>query len=186
HGDEVTGATTFRIEEGLDTGPVFGTLTETIRYGDTTGDLLGRLAVAGAGLLVATLDGLDDGSVIGIEQARDGVSHAPRLLPEDARVRWDQPALATDRRIRACTPAPGAWTTTPDGARLKVGPARLRDDVADLAPGELRVGRSEVLVGTATHALQLGTVAPSGKTMMAAADWARGARLTPDARLGER
>lgn len=184
HGDEVTGATTFRIEEGLDTGPVFGTLTETIRFGDTTGDLLDRLATAGAGLLLATLDGLADGSVVAVPQPTDGVSRAPRLATQDAMVRWAHPALATDRRIRACTPAPGAWTTAPDGSRIKLGPVRLRPDVVDLAPGELAVTRSEVLVGTRTHAVQLGTVAPSGKSMMAAADWARGARLGDDARLG--
>ena len=185
HGDELTGATTFRIEQGLDTGPVFGTLTETIRPRDTTGDLLGRLAGAGAGLLVATLDGLADGSVVAVPQPLDGVSRAPRLTTQDALVRWAHPALATDRRIRACTPAPGAWTVVPDGSRLKLGPVRLRPDVDDLPAGALSVGRSEVLVGTGSHAVELGHVAPSGKRMMAAADWARGARLADGARLGD-
>lgn len=183
-GDEVTGATTFRIAEGLDTGDVLGTLAETVRAHDTSGDLLDRLARAGAGLLVATLDGLEDGILVAQPQATEGVSHAPRLNVEDARVRWEHPALAVDRRIRACTPAPGPWTTTPDGVRLKLGPVRTRDDVTDLAPGEVRVGRSEVLVGTGTHAVRLGEVAPAGKRMMPAADWARGARLDEGARLG--
>ena len=185
HGDEVTGTTTFRIEQGLDTGPVFGTLTETIRPRDTTGDLLGRLAGAGVGLLVATLDGLADGSVVAVPQPTDGVSRAPRLTTHDALVHWAHPALATDRRIRACTPAPGAWTVVPDGSRLKLGPVRLRPDVEDLAAGALSVSRSEVLVGTGSHAVELGQVAPSGKAMMAAADWARGARLADGARLGD-
>ena len=184
HGDGVTGATTFRIEQGLDTGPVFGTLTETVRPRDTTGDLLGRLSAAGAGLLVATLDGLADGSVVAVPQPAEGVSRAPRLTTDDALVRWNHPALATDRRVRACTPAPGAWTVASDGSRLKLGPVRLRPDVDDLAAGALRVGRSEVLVGTGSHAVELGQVAPSGKTMMPAADWARGARLGDGARLG--
>ncbi|NTW42193.1 MAG: methionyl-tRNA formyltransferase [Cellulomonadaceae bacterium] len=185
HGDEVTGATTFRLEEGLDTGPVFGTLTETVRSRDTAGELLGRLATAGAGLLSATIDGLADGTLVAIPQPGDGVSLAPRLTPEDARVRWDHPALATDRRIRACTPAPGAWTTDPDGARLKLGPVRLRPDVTDLAPGTVVVTRTEVLVGTGSHAVQLGDVAPAGRRMMPATDWARGARPADDARLGQ-
>jgi methionyl-tRNA formyltransferase len=184
-GDEITGATTFRIEEGrVDTGPVYGTLTEAIRRRDTAGDLLGRLAVAGATLLTATLDAIEDGTANPIPQPADGVSLAPRLEVEDARVRWTHPAIAVDRLIRGCTPAPGSWTTTPDGGRLKLGPVRPRPDVTDLPPGAVRVGRDEVLVGTATCAVALGDVSSAGKRAMAAADWARGARLAPDAVLG--
>ncbi|RYV52891.1 methionyl-tRNA formyltransferase [Pengzhenrongella frigida] len=183
-GDEVAGATTFLIEAGLDTGPVFGMLTETIRPRDTAGDLLSRLAVAGGSLLVATLDAIEDGDASPIPQTADGVSHAPRLEVEDARVRWNHPAHAVDRLIRGCTPAPGPWTTTPDGGRLKLGPVTLRPDVTDLAPGAVRVGRAEVLVGTASHAVALGEVSSAGKRAMNAADWARGARLAPEAVLG--
>ncbi|EYR61866.1 methionyl-tRNA formyltransferase, partial [Actinotalea ferrariae CF5-4] len=138
HGDEVTGASTFRIEEGLDTGPVYGSLTETVRPRDTSGDLLGRLATAGAGLLGATVDGIADGTLRPVPQSVEGVSHAPRLTVDDARVRWEHPALAVDRRVRACTPAPGPWTTLPDGARLKLGPVRPRADLDPLAPGAVR------------------------------------------------
>ncbi|HWJ85120.1 MAG TPA: methionyl-tRNA formyltransferase, partial [Cellulomonas sp.] len=140
-----------------------------------SGDLLGRLSEVGAGLLVRTLDALGDGILSPVEQPDDGVSHAAKLEPEDARVRWAHPAYAVDRRIRACTPAPGAWTTTPDGVRLGLGPVTTSDEA--LAPGELRVGRKEVLVGTATQAVRLGQVTPAGKRPMDAADWARGARL---------
>jgi methionyl-tRNA formyltransferase len=183
-GDEVTGATTFRLEAGLDTGPVLGTLTETVRPRDTSGDLLGRLADAGAGLLVSTLDALEDGILAAVPQPAEGVSLAPRLLTEDARVRWEHPAMAVDRRVRGCTPAPGAWTTLPDGARLGLGPVRLAEEVTDLAPGELRAGRAEVLVGTGTHAVRLVEVRPAGKRAMAATDWARGARLAEGTVLG--
>ncbi|GIG29101.1 methionyl-tRNA formyltransferase [Cellulomonas marina] len=185
-GDEVTGATTFRLDEGLDTGPVLGTLTETVRPRDTSGDLLERLAVAGADLLVRTLDALEAGVLVPQPQPGEGVSHAPKLEVADAAVRWDRPALAVDRQVRACTPAPGAWTVLPDGTRLRLGPVRPRPEVTDLAPGELRSGRREVLVGTAAGAVELGTVAPAGRRPMAAADWARGARLGADGpvRLG--
>jgi len=187
-GDEVTGATTFLIEEGLDSGPVLGTATETIRPRDTAGDLLGRLAVSGAGLLVATLDALEDGTLRPQPQPADGVSHAAKLTAADARVVWDRPALAVDRLVRGCTPAPGAWTTLDDASgtavRLGLGPVVPRPDVTDLAPGAVRAGKKEVLVGTATHAVQLGDVAPVGKKHMPAADWARGARLPEDLVLG--
>ncbi|HLT84817.1 MAG TPA: methionyl-tRNA formyltransferase [Phototrophicaceae bacterium] len=183
-GDDVTGASTFRIEEGLDTGPVFGTLTETVRPQDTAGDLLGRLAESGAGLLLATLDALDAGTVVPVPQRLDGVSVAPRLEVADARVDWSAPAVAVDRLVRGTTPAPGAWTTAPDGSRLKLGPVRPRPDVDDLAPGQVRPGKREVLVGTGSGAVELGQVAPAGRSWMAAPDWVRGARLTEDARLG--
>ncbi|MBU5424362.1 methionyl-tRNA formyltransferase [Cellulomonas hominis] len=183
-GDEVTGASTFRLEAGLDTGPVYGTLTETIRPTDTAGDLLGRLADAGSGLLVRTLDALEEGILTPVPQPGDGIRLAPRLSTEDALVRWRHPAMAVDRRVRGCTPAPGAWTTLPDGTRLGLGPVRPAPEVTDLAPGEVRVGRGEVLVGTGTHAVRLGEVRPAGKKAMAAADWARGARLPEPTVLG--
>jgi methionyl-tRNA formyltransferase len=174
-GDEVTGATTFLLDEGMDTGPVLGTATETIRPTDTSGDLLGRLAVSGAELLVATLDALEDGTLQPQPQPADGVSVAPKLTTDDARVTWTAPALAVDRLVRGCTPAPGAWTVLPDGSRLGLGPVASRQEVTDLRPGEVRALKHEVLVGTATNAVALGEVRPVGKKAMPAPDWARGA-----------
>ena len=171
-GDEVTGATTFRLEQGLDTGPVFGVTTEDVRPHDTAGDLLERLAVAGAGLLVQTLDAIEDATVAAVPQPTDGVSLAPKISVDDARVDWTAPALRVDRLVRACTPAPGAWTTL-RGKRVKLAPVTITDQV--LAPGELRDG----LVGTATTAVRLTGVRPEGKPAMAAADWLRGLRLEP-------
>jgi methionyl-tRNA formyltransferase len=173
-GDEVTGATTFRIVKEMDAGPVFGVMTERIRDTDTAGDLLARLAEGGAGLLVATLDGIEDGSLEARPQQAEGVSFAPKITVDDALVTWAEPAAAVDRRIRACTPAPGAWTEYA-GARVKVGPVSHTDE--RLPPGELRVGKNEVLVGTATTAVRLGEVKAFGARQMPAADWARGLRL---------
>jgi methionyl-tRNA formyltransferase len=181
-GDEVTGATTFRIVKELDAGPVFGLMTERIRPGDTAADLLERLAEGGAGLLVATLDGIADGSLEAREQQVEGLSYAPKIQVEDARVDWTQPAIAIDRQIRACTPAPGAWTTY-DGERLKLGPVTVTDLVVER--GTVAVGKSRVLVGTGTHAVLLGDVQAFGKRQMPAADWARGVRLETGDRLGE-
>ncbi len=183
-GDDVTGATTFLIEQGLDTGPVLGTMTERIRPDDTAGALLDRLASAGAGLLVASLDALAAGDAVPVPQPADGISHAPKLTAADARVRWTEPAQAVDRRIRACTPAPGAWARL-DGQRLKLGPVTLTaaGDVPRLHPGELSVRSPDVLVGTATVPVRLGLVQPPGKRPMPAADWARGARPEPGTRF---
>ena len=178
HGDEVTGASTFRLEEGLDTGPVFGVLTERIRPTDTSGDLLARLATAGAELLVATLDGLEAGRVQAVPQPAEGVSLAPKLGTGDARVDWAAPAVRVDRLVRACTPAPGAWTTLRD-RRVKLGPVTPLD-APPLEPGEVT---PDGAVGTATAPVRLGEVRPEGKGAMPAVDWLRGLRLEPGERF---
>jgi methionyl-tRNA formyltransferase len=183
-GDEVTGASTFLLEAGLDTGPVYGTVTEPIGPRDTAGNLLGRLAESGARLLVATLDGIAGGSLEPRPQPGEGISLAPRIEPADARVDWALPAHVVDRRIRGVTPAPGAWTTW-RGERLRLGPVEPQRETGDLAPGELRAGRDGVTVGTGRGAVRLGHVQPAGKRMLPAADWARGARLAPGERVGE-
>lgn len=181
-GDEVTGATTFRIVKALDAGPVFGVMTERIRPDDTAGDLLARLAEGGAGLLVQTLDGIEDGTLEAREQPEDGLSFAPKILVDDARVDWSHPAVAIDRQVRACDPAPGAWSTF-DGERIKIGPVTAveRDP---LPPGVLEVTKNAVLVGTGTSPVRLGEVKAFGKKQMQAADWARGVRLESGVRLG--
>ncbi len=190
-GDDVTGVSTFRVEEGLDTGPVYGVVTESIRGKDTAGALLDRLTVAGAQLLVATLDGIEADRLDPRPQSSDGISTAAKLSTADARVDWSAPALAVDRRIRGCTPAPGAWTTV-DGERLRLGPVEPQPadqreappagsgESLPSRPGQLVTSRSGVLVGTGTHAVRLGDVQPAGRRAMPAADWLRGLRSTPE------
>jgi methionyl-tRNA formyltransferase len=210
-GDDITGASTFQIVKELDAGPVYGTLTEPVRPADTSGDLLDRLSVAGAQLLVATLDGIEDGTVLAVPQPTDGISFAPKLTPDDARVDWKMPAHLIDRQIRGCTPDPGAWTDV-ESTRLKLWPVTLtrRPAPADsalassalgasgatvvavadgaasaaLAPGQLRVERDAVYVGTGTVPVRLGDVQPQGKRRMPAADWARGLHADAAITLG--
>jgi methionyl-tRNA formyltransferase len=183
HGDEITGATTFVLEAGLDTGPVLGVLTEAIRRDDTSGTLLERLSQAGAGLLVNTLDGLEAGLLEAVPQPGEGISLAPKITSDDARVDWSAPARHVDRLIRACSPAPGAWTTLRD-RRVKLGSVRVPESVdpatgPTLAPGEIAASGPVAFVGTATTPLLLGAVQPEGKAPMPASDWLRGVRLTP-------
>lgn len=183
-GDDVTGASTFRLEAGMDTGPVFGVITERIRPSDTTGQLLERLAISGAGLLVATLDGLRDGTIEARPQPADGVSYAGKVTTDDARIDWAAPAIGIDRLIRSVTPDPGAWGESPWG-RMGFDPVEITDR-SGLRPGELAVSKSEVLVGSGTTAVRLGRLTPPGRRPMAAADWARGVRPEPGVVLGER
>ncbi|WP_030412022.1 methionyl-tRNA formyltransferase [Streptomyces sp. NRRL S-1448] len=184
-GDEVTGASTFQIEEGLDSGPVYGVLTEEVRPTDTSGDLLTRLAFAGSGLLVATMDGIEDGTLTPVPQPAEGISLAPKIEVEDAKVDWAAPALRVDRVIRGCAPAPGAWTVF-RGERLKLMSAASAAGHTELslAPGELAVTKKAVYVGTGSHPVELIWVQPQGKKPMQAADWARGVRIEAGERLG--
>ncbi|HEY7592407.1 MAG TPA: methionyl-tRNA formyltransferase [Actinophytocola sp.] len=180
-GDEITGASTFRIVKELDAGPVFGVVTENVRADDTAGTLLDRLAEAGAGLLVSTIDGIEDGTLRAQEQPPDGASYAPKVTTDDAKVDFSVPALAVDRHVRAVTPDPGAWAEF-RGERIKLGPV-TRVGADSLKPGEVHVERKRVLVGTATAPVALGDVQAPGKKRMAATDWARGARVEPGERL---
>ncbi len=187
-GDARTGASTFRIDEGLDTGEVLGTLVEDIRPTDTTDDLLTRLAYAGADLLVETMDKLAAGQAVATPQEGEA-TYAPKISTDDARIDWAQPAEIIDRHIRAHTPGPGAWTTL-DGERFKVGPVSIVGAGTDvdaegsgnadvkaaegLAPGQARATKHAVYVGTGTHPVRMGRVQPPAKKKMDAADWARG------------
>ncbi|MHA7219652.1 methionyl-tRNA formyltransferase [Arthrobacter sp. MDT1-48-3] len=188
-GDDVAGATTFRLEEGLDTGPVFGVMTETLEPQATSGEVLERLSHSGAVLLVQTLSGIASGRVEAAPQSGEP-SFAPKLGIDDARIDWSEPAVAVRRRINAVTPEPGAWTTL-EGQRVKLGPVSpVAGDPAPgdpggetaqpeaggpPAPGALQVVGREVRVGTGTEPVVLGSVQPAGKKMMKALDWARGA-----------
>lgn len=183
-GDEITGASTFLIEEGLDSGPVYGTVTEEIRPTDTSGDLLTRLAFAGSGLLAATMDGIEDGTLKAVPQPADGITLAPKITVEDARIDWAAPALRVDRVVRGCTPAPGAWTTF-RGERLKLVQVAPVPERTELAPGALDVGKKHVHVGTGSYAVELLWVQAQGKKPMRAADWARGARIEPGESVGD-
>ena len=182
-GDQITGATTFRIVLELDAGPIFATVTEPIRPDDTAGDLLHRLSLSGARLLVDTLDGIEDGTLTPTPQPETDaqLSYASKINVADGRIDWTQPAQVLDRLIRACAPAPGAWTTF-TGERFKINSARISDTV--LPPGALEISKRAVRVGTATQALELGEVQAQGKKPMAAADWARGVTFEPEPRLG--
>ena len=182
-GDQITGATTFRIVLELDAGPILATVSEPIRPDDTAGDLLHRLSLSGARLLVETLDGIEDGTLTATPQPETDaqVSYASKINVEDARIDWTQSADVLDRLIRACAPAPGAWTTF-RGERFKINSARISDAV--LTPGVVQISKRAVRVGTATQALELDEIQAQGKKPMPAADWARGITFGPEPRLG--
>lgn len=176
HGDETTGASIFRIDKGMDTGPLLTQLVTDIAPHETSGSLLDRLAQESVVLLLQTLSGLEAGAIRLTEQQNYDVSYAPKLSTSDARIDWALPGLVIERRIRAMAPAPGAWTVdqTNDSERFKVGPVQLRTDVTTLTPGQVVSVDGHVLVGTGSCAVQLNLIQPPGKKMMPATDWLRG------------
>ena len=184
-GDQTTGATTFRIVLELDAGPIFATVSEPIGPDDTAGDVLHRLSLSGARLLVDTLNGIEEGTLTPMPQPDTDAqaSYASKITVEDAQIDWTRPAEGTDRLIRACSPAPGAWTTF-DGDRFKINSAQISDVIRP--PGALEITKRSVRVGTGTRALELGEVQAQGKKPMAAADWARGIAFGSEPRLGAR
>lgn len=182
NGDQVTGATTFSLVKEMDAGPMYRTITEPIGPTDTAGDLLHRLAVSGARLLVETVDGIESGDLEPTPQSADGISLAPKITVEDAMIDWTASAADIDRRIRGCTPAPGAWSTF-RGERFKINSARP-DDRDDLGPGVLEVTKRSVRVGAGQGSVLLGQVQAQGKKPMPAADWARGVQFEAGETLG--
>lgn len=179
HGDTTTSVTTFRIDQGLDTGPVLLTSPDVeIGEREDSGHLLNRLAPIGAELLVDTMDALAAGSVEATAQSSEGVSFAPRLSVDDARIDWQRSAIDIDRSIRACTPAPGAWTTF-GGERLRIGvPAAVAASSLDGfgEPGAIHLDGKGVVIAAASGHLEIDQVQPAGKKWMAADAWIRGLR----------
>ncbi len=171
-GDDVTGITTFRIEEALDSGPVLAYITTSIGNNETAGQLLDRLSIEGAQLALATLQGLANNSIHPLAQPLDGVSYAPKITTAVARINWQEPALVIARKIRAMTPSPGAWTMSGQD-RFKLAPVKLVPEVTHLTAGQLAFVDGQVYVGTGSHAVQLDQIQLPGKTFTAANNWAR-------------
>jgi methionyl-tRNA formyltransferase len=186
-GDPITGVSVMMLDEGLDTGPVLARLETPVREREDAGALGARLAALGADLLVASLSDIDAGNAVATPQDEAGATRAPKLTSAERVIDWEEDALAIDRRIRALSPEPGA-TTSFRGSPFKILEAapsqRIEDSIGP--PGTLiwRGDPDELEVETGSGLLTILQVAPAGRRRMRAADWVRGARLGPAARLG--
>ncbi|WP_075726302.1 methionyl-tRNA formyltransferase [Corynebacterium aquilae] len=172
-GQKETGATVFRIDEGLDTGPVLSTMTTTIDDDDTTETLLSRLAEEGGQLMVDTFSALERGDITLKEQVGEA-SYAHKITTDDARIDFTRCAHDVSCHIRAVTPAPGAWCEMGD-QRIKLGPVTEYGGELDvvLDPGLMVLQKKQVLVGTGTTPVVLSTIQVPGKKFVPAADWGR-------------
>ena len=180
-GDERTGACVFQLVPELDAGAVHASMTTAVGPTETSGELLERLAADTTGLIATALDRMADG-IDPTPQPEQGVTHAAKITPQEARIDPSLPARTLDRLIRGTSPAPGAWGLL-DGRRFKilrtclVDPARSHeaDLDSDLAPGELHATKNNLYLGTGEGVLRLMDVQAFGKKAMHGADWARGA-----------
>ena len=172
-GDESTGVTMMQMNAGLDTGPILASWETSVGADEDAGTLTNRLAAGGSDLLEQTVAKIAAGEAMPTPQDNTDASYAHKLSTAEARLDFSRPAKELVRMIRAFNPRPGAHTTWRD-ERFKVHSARVVSDVLDIGT----LGRSEtrVLVGTASTALSLGTVQPSGSQRMPALDWVRGVK----------
>lgn len=176
NGDQMIGITVFALDSGMDTGPIYVQHDIRIEPYENAGELLGRMAALGPEVIEQTLTMIESG-VSATPQSSDGVSYAPKISKEEARISWNKSVIDVDRHIRAFTPDPGAWTAFRD-ATLRVDRARSFPIDYELAPGFVTVRNGEVIVGCADgSALIIEEVTPAGKKAMSAKSWANGARI---------
>ena len=173
-GDRETGISLFRLEKGLDTGPIASMSRVPIAAHDTTGTLLTKLAARAPAMVLELLADLASQSVSLSEQTGD-VTLAPKPLSEDGNIVWSQPWERVYQQFRAMTPEPGAYAQRSDTSdRVNILEMTPATGEAAMAPGSLRVGDEGILVGTGSNPVTLRMVKPAGKNQMTAADWFRG------------
>ena len=171
-GEVETGVTLFKIDEGMDTGPVVSSLQTRINPDETAGELLARLTELGCTLLSESIPTISAG-VATLSSQVGSATEAPKISRAEARIDWKESAKKIEALIRGCNPEPGAWTELA-GESFKVLEARALPDDAELKPGSIEVSGSKVMVGTGEGLLLLKAVQPASKRAMPALDWARG------------
>ncbi len=183
-GDPVTGVTVVRVTEDLDAGEILAQREVPIQTDDTAGTLAERLSREGAQLLVEVLDALEAGEVNGRPQDPREATYCGRLTKDHGWIRWDQPAHAVERHVRAMDPWPVAYTTH-RGTPLRVWRVRLLEGEDGPAGQVLRVTRDGFVVATRSGAVEVLEVQPASGRRMPAADYVRGHHVRVGERLGE-
>ena len=173
-GDSVTGVTVFKLDKGMDTGPIYATQEIALSPDANSGGLLLSLAELGVGPVLQTLDLIMAGTEPKV-QSEVGATRAEKLSKEEGHIDWNSDAIAIQRKVNAFNPNPGAWSQF-RGQNLKINKVRMTDQ--PLAPGAIEATKKSVFVGTCTTAVELIEVTPSGKSTLAASAWANGARIT--------
>lgn len=173
-GDTSTGITVFRIEDGIDTGPVARSSRLEISPDDTSSTLLSKLGHLAPAEVVGFLEDAAENQ-ISVKAQSGSVSLAPKPVSSVGKIDWSADAITIDRAIRAWSLEPGCFAVRADnGQTVKIFGARGPQTVASLTPGELAPHVEGMLVGTGSSPILITRVQPSGKNIMASADWLRG------------
>ena len=173
-GDEVTGVTVFKLDKGMDTGPIYRQKVIAMPHQATTESLLQDLAVVGAPVVLDAINAIE-ANELPVIQSVDGASRADKLSKDEARIDWQDASFNIERKIRAFYPAPGAWTTFREEA-LKIESADVSGEKTG-QPGEILLVGKELFVSTAEGSLKILSVKPAGKASMDAVSWINGARI---------
>jgi methionyl-tRNA formyltransferase len=175
-GDPVTGCTTMRIDEGVDTGNVLLRAETPITPDDTAGTLTARLALIGAELLLRTLDGVFDGTIHDVPQPAEGATLTKKIRKHHGLVDWTHDARAVSRQIRAMTPWPSAYTYS-RGRRLQIDAATVAANGANEAlPGTV-ITVDPLVVACGSGMLEIKRLRPEGRRAMTPAEFRAGNTL---------
>jgi methionyl-tRNA formyltransferase len=179
-GDRETGISIMRMEEGLDSGPVLHRISTPIADGETAGSLTARLATLGAGALVEALSLLAAGAGVAQPQDAEGVTYAPKISREIARLDWSRDAASLERQVRAFDPAPGAWTSL-DGAPVKLFGGMPA--VGGGVPGTVLAASDRLVIAGGTGAIAVSEVQPAGRNRLSVEEWVRGRGIRAGSRF---
>jgi methionyl-tRNA formyltransferase len=171
--DTVTGVTVFKLDAGMDTGPIYTVHRFALDSDITSDELFTELGELGVDAVLETLEKISQGAKPVI-QSNEGATRALKLSREEGRIDWAQDAHSVSAKIRAFTSNPGAWTSF-RGSPLKIASPVMSDE--KLQPGEIALISKRVLIGTGSSAIEIRHITPVGKGQMDAFAWANGARL---------
>jgi len=172
-GDSITGVTVFQLDAGMDSGPIYLSAQIPLSSTTTADQLFDSLANLGVEPVLKTLDLIEKGAKPS-PQEDAGATRAYKLSKGEGLIDWNLDAEVINRKVNAFNPDPGAWSNF-RGQVIKINKVRFSNEVVNA--GVLRAVDKSVYIGTATSALELLEVTPSGKSQMSAFSWANGARL---------
>ncbi|CAB4669607.1 MAG: methionyl-tRNA formyltransferase [Actinobacteria bacterium] len=175
NGDKVSGISIFKLDPGMDTGPVYLRREYALDSKMNAEEVLAELSLLAPSALLETIDMVSAG-VEPIAQSTSGVSLAPKVRKNEARIDWSKSAQEIDRLVRAFTPNPGAWSMWRQWPIVITRAQEVSFD-GSLAQGRLEVVDRKLYVGTGSGALQILSLLPAGKRNLSSADWVNGARL---------
>jgi methionyl-tRNA formyltransferase len=173
-GDQTTGVTVFKLDKGMDTGPIYRQKEIAMPVKATTSSLLQDLAAIGGPVVLNAIIAIQANEAP-VAQSENGASRAEKLSKDEGRIDWQLPAAKIERKIRAFYPAPGAWTTFRDEA-IKIESTETSEAKFG-QPGEILIEGKDLFVSTSEGSIKIFSVKPAGKASMPAANWVNGARI---------